>query len=73
MPPGSRCMSGNTCGCRISWAYRWTVMVHRINTTGDRVLYAMAPHTITPAVEAVRRCKEKAGLRRSRRDLHTRT
>ncbi|GFS81086.1 e3 ubiquitin-protein ligase RNF13 [Trichonephila clavipes] len=33
----------------------------------------MAPHTITPAVGAVCRCKAKAGLRSSPRGLHTRT
>ncbi|GFW60942.1 uncharacterized protein TNCV_4871531 [Trichonephila clavipes] len=33
----------------------------------------MAPHTITPAVGAMCRCKAKAGLRRSPRGLHTRT
>ncbi|GFX08250.1 uncharacterized protein TNCV_3267401 [Trichonephila clavipes] len=33
----------------------------------------MTPHTITPAVEAVCRCKANAGLRRSQRGLHTRT
>ncbi|GFX39701.1 e3 ubiquitin-protein ligase RNF13 [Trichonephila clavipes] len=33
----------------------------------------MAPHTITPAVGAVYRCKAKAGLRHSPRGLHTRT
>ncbi|GFX09771.1 uncharacterized protein TNCV_653701 [Trichonephila clavipes] len=33
----------------------------------------MAPHNITPAVGAVCRCKAKARLRRSPRDLHTRT
>ncbi|GFW77712.1 uncharacterized protein TNCV_134031 [Trichonephila clavipes] len=33
----------------------------------------MAPHTITPVVGAVCRCKAKAGLRRSPRGLHTRT
>ncbi|GFV74299.1 uncharacterized protein TNCV_5127421 [Trichonephila clavipes] len=33
----------------------------------------MAPHTITPAVGAVCRCKAKAGLRCSPRGLHTRT
>ncbi|GFT02695.1 uncharacterized protein TNCV_829611 [Trichonephila clavipes] len=33
----------------------------------------MVPHTITPAEGAVCRCKEKAGLRRSPRGLHTRT
>ncbi|GFU86316.1 uncharacterized protein TNCV_369721 [Trichonephila clavipes] len=47
-------------------------MVLRINTGGDRVLYTMAPHTITPAMGAVCRCKAKAGLRRSPRGLHTR-
>ncbi|GFY12854.1 hypothetical protein TNCV_3074141 [Trichonephila clavipes] len=31
----------------------------------------MTPHTITPAVEAVFRCKAKAGLRRSPRGLRT--
>ncbi|GFW20835.1 uncharacterized protein TNCV_1050561 [Trichonephila clavipes] len=73
MAPGIHCLSGNTCGCRISWAYRWAVMVPRINTRGDRALYVMAPHTITPAVGAVCRFKAKAGLRRSLRGLHTRT
>ncbi|GFX36974.1 uncharacterized protein TNCV_1174761 [Trichonephila clavipes] len=33
----------------------------------------MSPHTITPAVGAMCRCKVKAGLRRSPRGLHTRT
>ncbi|GFW81840.1 uncharacterized protein TNCV_2885141 [Trichonephila clavipes] len=33
----------------------------------------MAPHTITPAVGAVCRCKAKVGLRRSPRSLRTRT
>ncbi|GFS69130.1 e3 ubiquitin-protein ligase RNF13 [Trichonephila clavipes] len=33
----------------------------------------MEPHTITPAVGAVCRCKAKAGLRRSPRGLYTRT
>ncbi|GFX49772.1 uncharacterized protein TNCV_3073251 [Trichonephila clavipes] len=33
----------------------------------------MSPHTITPAVGAVYCCKAKAGMRRSPRDLHTRT
>ncbi|GFY20137.1 uncharacterized protein TNCV_2148301 [Trichonephila clavipes] len=33
----------------------------------------MAPHTITPAVGVVCRCKAKAGLRRSPWGLHTRT
>ncbi|GFV28770.1 e3 ubiquitin-protein ligase RNF13 [Trichonephila clavipes] len=45
----------------------------RINTTGDPVLLAMAPHTITPAVGAVGRYKAKAGLRCSTRGLHTQT
>ncbi|GFW33564.1 uncharacterized protein TNCV_2210961 [Trichonephila clavipes] len=65
MAPRSRCMSGNTCGCRMSWTYHWAVMVPWINTRGDRVLWAMAHHTITPGVGAVCRCKAKAGLRRS--------
>ncbi|GFW79337.1 e3 ubiquitin-protein ligase RNF13 [Trichonephila clavipes] len=67
MAPGSRCMSGNTYGCRMSWAYRWAVMVARINTMGERVLKAMEPHTITLAVGAVCRCKANKGLRRSSR------
>ncbi|GFU17817.1 e3 ubiquitin-protein ligase RNF13 [Trichonephila clavipes] len=33
----------------------------------------MTPHTITPAVGVVCRCKAKAGLRHSPRGLHTRT
>ncbi|GFX87372.1 uncharacterized protein TNCV_3369421 [Trichonephila clavipes] len=33
----------------------------------------MEPHTITPAVGAVCRCKAKAGMRRSPRGLHTQT
>ncbi|GFW41320.1 uncharacterized protein TNCV_1003131 [Trichonephila clavipes] len=39
MAPGNSSMSGNTCGCRMSWTYRWAIMVPRINTRGDRVLY----------------------------------
>ncbi|GFW19513.1 uncharacterized protein TNCV_1604051 [Trichonephila clavipes] len=57
----------------MSCTYRWAIMVPRIDTRGDRVLYAMAPHTITLAVRMVCRCKEKARLRRSPRGLHTRT
>ncbi|GFU23137.1 uncharacterized protein TNCV_3515761 [Trichonephila clavipes] len=34
-------MSGNTCGCRILWTYRWAVMVPRINT---RVQFPLARH-----------------------------
>ncbi|GFX63970.1 uncharacterized protein TNCV_41461 [Trichonephila clavipes] len=37
MAPGSRCMSGYTCGCRMSWTYCWTFLVPRINIRGDRV------------------------------------
>ncbi|GFW65429.1 uncharacterized protein TNCV_4410371 [Trichonephila clavipes] len=33
----------------------------------------MAPHTITPAVGVVCRCKEKVGMRRSLRGFHART
>ncbi|GFX48077.1 uncharacterized protein TNCV_4114121 [Trichonephila clavipes] len=62
-------MSRKACGCRMFWTYRWAVVVKQINTRDDRVLYAMAPHTITLAVRAVCRCKEKAGLRH----LHTNT
>ncbi|GFY02999.1 uncharacterized protein TNCV_980041 [Trichonephila clavipes] len=47
------------------WTYRWAVMVQRINTSNNRVLKAIAPHTITPAVGVVYGCKAKAGLRRS--------
>ncbi|GFS86342.1 hypothetical protein TNCV_1681011 [Trichonephila clavipes] len=70
MAPGSRCMSVNTCGCRMSWTYHWALMVPRINTTGDRVMQAMTPPTITPAVGAVCHCKAKARFRRSSRGLH---
>ncbi|GFW51533.1 hypothetical protein TNCV_4212111 [Trichonephila clavipes] len=73
MAPGSHCMSHNTCGCRMSWTYRWAVMVPQINTRDDSVLQAITPHTITPAVGVLCRCKEKAELRRSPRSLHTRT
>ncbi|GFV16113.1 uncharacterized protein TNCV_3378771 [Trichonephila clavipes] len=51
----------------MSWTYRWAVMVPRINTKDGCLLWAMTPHTITPAVGAVYRCKAKAGLRRSPR------
>ncbi|GFW03561.1 uncharacterized protein TNCV_3987801 [Trichonephila clavipes] len=51
----------------MSWTYRW------INSRGDRVLWAIAPHTITPAVGAMCLCKAKAVLRRSPQCLHTRT
>ncbi|GFW24830.1 uncharacterized protein TNCV_1960951 [Trichonephila clavipes] len=57
----------------MSWTYRWAVMVPRINTRGDRVLWAVTSHTITSAVRAVCCCKSKAGLRRSPWGLHTRT
>ncbi|GFS50300.1 e3 ubiquitin-protein ligase RNF13 [Trichonephila clavipes] len=73
MAPGSRCVNGKTCGCRISLKYRWAVMVPRINTRCNRVLWAMVPHTITPDVGAVCRYKANAKLRRSSRCLHTRT
>ncbi|GFW18052.1 uncharacterized protein TNCV_2281561 [Trichonephila clavipes] len=57
----------------MSWTYRWAVMVQQINTGDDHILSAMTPHTITPVVGVVCRCKAKAGLRRSPRGLHTRT
>ncbi|GFW32069.1 uncharacterized protein TNCV_2600951 [Trichonephila clavipes] len=41
MAPGSRCMSGNTCGRRMSWTYRWAVMVPRIST---RIQFPRARH-----------------------------
>ncbi|GFV75600.1 hypothetical protein TNCV_2240491 [Trichonephila clavipes] len=34
MAPGSLCMSGNICGCRMSWTYYCAVMVLRINIKG---------------------------------------
>ncbi|GFY28741.1 uncharacterized protein TNCV_3441081 [Trichonephila clavipes] len=73
MAPRSRFTSGNTCGCRMSWTYHWADMVPRSNTRCDHVLLAMTLHTTTPAVGTVCHCKAKAGLRRSPRDLHTRT
>ncbi|GFW29658.1 uncharacterized protein TNCV_3935261 [Trichonephila clavipes] len=48
-----------------------TVGLPRINTRGDHVLQAMAPHTISPGLGAVCRCKANARLRRSPRGLHT--
>ncbi|GFX80217.1 uncharacterized protein TNCV_2642331 [Trichonephila clavipes] len=65
MAPGRRCMRSNTCGCWMSWTYPWAVMVPRINTRGDRVLWEKALHAITPAVRAVCCCKAKARLMRS--------
>ncbi|GFY15125.1 uncharacterized protein TNCV_1569401 [Trichonephila clavipes] len=41
MAPGSRCMSGNTCGYRMSRTYRWVVMVPQVNT---RVQFPHAWH-----------------------------
>ncbi|GFU58109.1 uncharacterized protein TNCV_3834921 [Trichonephila clavipes] len=73
MVPGSRCMSGNTCGCRMSWTYRWAAMVPQINTRVYRVLFAMAPHTLTSVGGMVCHCKEKSGFRHSPLDFHTRT
>ncbi|GFW10634.1 uncharacterized protein TNCV_4917531 [Trichonephila clavipes] len=73
MAPESHCMSGNTCGCRMSWTCSWAVTVPWNNSKSDRVLQAMTPYTITPEVGAVSRCKAKAGLRRSPWGLHTRT
>ncbi|GFV97511.1 uncharacterized protein TNCV_2040191 [Trichonephila clavipes] len=56
MAPGSRCMSGNTCGCRMLCTYRWVVMVPRINTKSDRVLIEAfttgSPHTNTIVITA---------------------
>ncbi|GFT56074.1 hypothetical protein TNCV_76191 [Trichonephila clavipes] len=69
MTPGSHCMRGNTWGCRMSWTNHWALMVPWINTRVS-ALYVMAPHTITPAVGVVCRCKAKAGLRRSALGLH---
>ncbi|GFU82559.1 uncharacterized protein TNCV_4154291 [Trichonephila clavipes] len=46
-------MSGNTCGCRMSWTYRWAIMVPMSSTRGDRVMYEMTSHTITPAAGTV--------------------
>ncbi|GFX12342.1 uncharacterized protein TNCV_63881 [Trichonephila clavipes] len=71
-------MSGNTCGCRVSWTYHWAVTVPRINTRGERererpCIVTMEPHTIITAVGAVYGCKAKAGLKRSPRGLHTNT
>ncbi|GFX10562.1 uncharacterized protein TNCV_2583831 [Trichonephila clavipes] len=43
MAPGSRCMSGSPCGCRMSWTYRWAVMVPRYNTKRDRVFPVSRP------------------------------
>ncbi|GFV53880.1 uncharacterized protein TNCV_166471 [Trichonephila clavipes] len=57
----------------MSWTYRWAVMLPRINSRYDRVLQAMTPLTITPAVAVVCRCKAKAGFGRLSRGLHTRT
>ncbi|GFX41757.1 hypothetical protein TNCV_388701 [Trichonephila clavipes] len=75
MVSGSHCMSGTTCGCWMSWTYRWAIIVPWINTRDDHVRSSpsMAPHNTTPAVGAVCLCKAKAGLRRSARGLHTRT
>ncbi|GFX00435.1 uncharacterized protein TNCV_2090851 [Trichonephila clavipes] len=56
----------------MSWTYRWAVMVPRINTRGNYALWAMASHTIAPAMEGPCRCKTKKGLRRLPRGLHTR-
>ncbi|GFW31004.1 uncharacterized protein TNCV_2941041 [Trichonephila clavipes] len=49
MAPGNHCISGNTYDFRMSWTYRWAVMMPRINTRDDRILLAMALHTIKPA------------------------
>ncbi|GFT40168.1 uncharacterized protein TNCV_1526821 [Trichonephila clavipes] len=73
MAPVSRCMSGNTCDCRMSGTYPWAVIMPQINTRGDRVLKATEHHTITPAMGVLGRCKAKVELRCSPRDLHTRT
>ncbi|GFU47814.1 uncharacterized protein TNCV_4465541 [Trichonephila clavipes] len=73
MVPESRCMIGNTFGCRKSWTYHWAVMVPQIKTRDYRVLQATALHTISPAVGAVCHCKARSGLRRSPRGLHTQT
>ncbi|GFX85674.1 uncharacterized protein TNCV_2470761 [Trichonephila clavipes] len=50
---GRRCTRGNTCGCKKSCAYHWAFMLPPINSRGDRVLPAMTPHILTPAVGVV--------------------
>ncbi|GFV74431.1 hypothetical protein TNCV_5128731 [Trichonephila clavipes] len=37
MAPESPAISGSTCGRRISWIYRWAVIVPWINIRGDHV------------------------------------
>ncbi|GFW78130.1 uncharacterized protein TNCV_136001 [Trichonephila clavipes] len=49
MAPRSRCMSGNTCGCRMSWTYHWAVMVPWINTMVDLAPFRCSPVSSCPA------------------------
>ncbi|GFV11367.1 hypothetical protein TNCV_3923161 [Trichonephila clavipes] len=37
MAPWSSVMSDNACGLRMSWTYRWAVIMPQINIRGDRV------------------------------------
>ncbi|GFX77844.1 uncharacterized protein TNCV_432291 [Trichonephila clavipes] len=62
MATRSRCMSGNTGGCRISWRYRWTVMVPRINTK------VQFPHARQHSTRRRRWVDVKGSRRNGRRD-----
>ncbi|GFV73798.1 hypothetical protein TNCV_2314931 [Trichonephila clavipes] len=48
MAPESRWMSGNTCGSRMSWRYRWAVMVPRINTRVETMYCSFLVRGTTP-------------------------
>ncbi|GFS90104.1 uncharacterized protein TNCV_507801 [Trichonephila clavipes] len=73
MAPGSHCINGNTCGCRISWTYRWLSWCYGSIlgvTMYCRQCHLILLHQLWERYVAV---KKKAGLRRSPRGLHTRT
>ncbi|GFW57771.1 putative DD41D transposase [Trichonephila clavipes] len=51
MAPGSPAISGNACGCRMPWTYRWAVIVPWVNIKGDPI----APHQLQVRSVAVKR------------------
>ncbi|GFX60733.1 uncharacterized protein TNCV_4977091 [Trichonephila clavipes] len=74
MAPGNHCLSGNTCGCRMSWTYLWAVMC---GATDQYYGYLCIVGNDTPyhhtSCGSGCRYKVKAGLRCSPRGLRTRT
>ncbi|GFY14111.1 uncharacterized protein TNCV_3613001 [Trichonephila clavipes] len=69
MAPGSRCISKNTCGCRMSLTYRCHGSILGV-TVYCRQWHPIPSHQLGERCVAV---KQKVGFWRSPRGLHTRT